>query len=64
MKNDLNNIDTLGTLLAQIAELEKQASAIKDGLTLGDRTLVGLGSVVIRDTPANSRVAGSPARQL
>jgi len=32
MKNDLNNIDTLGTLLAQIADLEKQASAIKDGL--------------------------------
>jgi hypothetical protein len=32
MKNDLNNIDTLGTLLAQIADLEKQASAIKDDL--------------------------------
>ena len=32
MKNDLNNIDTLGTLLAQIADLEKQANAIKDDL--------------------------------
>jgi len=32
MKNDLNNIDTLGALLAQIADLEKQANAIKDGL--------------------------------
>jgi hypothetical protein len=32
MKNDLNTIDTLGTLLAQIADLEKQASAIKDDL--------------------------------
>jgi hypothetical protein len=32
MKNDLNTIDTLGTLLAQIAELEKQAEAIKDDL--------------------------------
>jgi len=31
---------------------------------LGDRTLVGLGSVVIRDTPPDSRVAGCPARQL
>ena len=39
-------------------------SAIKDGLTLGNGTLVGLGSVVICDTPANSRVAGCPARQL
>lgn len=32
MKNDLNNVDTLGTLLAQIADLEKQAKAIKDSL--------------------------------
>jgi hypothetical protein len=32
MKNDLNTIDSLGTLLAQIAELTKQADAIKDGL--------------------------------
>lgn len=32
MDNTLNNIDTLGTLLAQIAELTKQADAIKDGL--------------------------------
>lgn len=32
MNNDLNNIDTLGTLLAQIADLTKQADLIKDGL--------------------------------
>ena len=32
MQNDLNTIDTLGSLLAQIATLEKQADAIKDGL--------------------------------
>lgn len=32
MKNDLNNIDTLGALLAQIADLEKQAEAIKNDL--------------------------------
>lgn len=32
MKNDLNTIDTLGALLAQIADLEKQANAIKDDL--------------------------------
>ena len=32
MKNDLNNIDTLGALLAQIADLEKQAEAIKSDL--------------------------------
>ena len=32
MKNDLNTIDTLGALLAQIADLTKQADAIKDEL--------------------------------
>lgn len=32
MKNDLNLIDNLGALLAQIADLEKQANAIKDDL--------------------------------
>lgn len=29
MKNDLNTVDTLGELLAQIADLEKKAEAIK-----------------------------------
>jgi hypothetical protein len=32
MKNDLNTVDTLGALLAQIADLEKQAEAIKSEL--------------------------------
>jgi hypothetical protein len=32
MNNTLNNVDTLGKLLAQIADLTKQADAIKDGL--------------------------------
>ena len=34
MNNDLqtNSVDTLGSLLAQIADLTKQADAIKDGI--------------------------------
>ena len=32
MRNDLTTIDTLGALLAQIADLEKQADAIKADL--------------------------------
>ena len=32
MKNDINSVDTLGTLLAQIAELEAKAEAIKADL--------------------------------
>jgi hypothetical protein len=32
MQNDLNTIDTLGSILAQIAELEQRANEIKDQL--------------------------------
>ena len=32
MHNDLNTIDTLGTILGQISDLEKQAEAIKSQL--------------------------------
>ena len=32
MQNDLNTIDTLGSILAQIAELEARANEIKDQL--------------------------------
>ena len=34
MNNDINftSVDTLGTLLAQIADLTKQADAIKDSI--------------------------------
>lgn len=49
MKNDLNTIDTLGALLAQIADLEKQAEAIKadlkDAATAANGTNVYEGSL-------------------
>lgn len=32
MKNDLNNVDTLGMLLAQIADLQAKAEAIKNDM--------------------------------
>jgi hypothetical protein len=43
MKNDLNanNVDTLGMLLAQIADLTKQADAIKDTIKDGGKTVEG-----------------------
>jgi acetyltransferase-like isoleucine patch superfamily enzyme len=39
-------------------------SRIINGITIGDRALLGLGSNVIREVPADARVAGNPARPL
>lgn len=37
---------------------------ILPGITIGDGAIIGAGSVVTRDVPAGSRVAGIPARRL
>lgn len=44
MNNDLafNDVDTLGQLLAQIADLTKQADAIKDKIKDGGKTVEGV----------------------
>ena len=39
-------------------------SIILPGVTIGENALVGAGSVVTRDVPANSIVVGNPARIL
>jgi acetyltransferase-like isoleucine patch superfamily enzyme len=39
-------------------------SIVMPGVTIGDESIVGSGSVVTRDVPANSIVAGNPARIL
>lgn len=38
------------------------SAAILQRLTIGERALVGMGAVVIRDVPENVTVAGNPAR--
>ena len=44
MNNDLafNDVDTLGNLLAQIADLTKQADKIKDEIKDGGKTVEGV----------------------
>lgn len=40
------------------------SSTIIGGVTIGDNVVVAAGSVVIRDVPANTLVAGNPARVI
>ncbi|PZR77583.1 MAG: N-acetyltransferase [Chthoniobacterales bacterium] len=39
-------------------------ATILGGVTIGEHAVVGAGSVVVRDVPAHSTVAGNPARLL
>ena len=39
-------------------------STILSGLTIGEKAIVGAGSVVTKDVPANAIVAGNPAKVL
>lgn len=39
-------------------------AAIKQCTTIGDRSIVGMGSVVIRDVPPDVTVVGSPAKEI
>ena len=39
-------------------------STLLGGITIGENALVGAGSVVTKDVPANSRVAGNPAKLI
>lgn len=38
------------------------SSSVRDGLVIGERTIVGLGAVVVKDIPPNLTVMGVPAR--
>ena len=39
-------------------------STILPGITIGDGAIIGAGSVVTKDVPANTIVAGNPARKM
>ena len=51
------------TIIKKGASLGSGAT-ILSGLTVGENAIVGAGSVVTKDVPANSIVAGNPARVL
>lgn len=51
------------TLIKKHASIGSNAT-ILCGVTIGENAIVGAGSVVVRDVPANVIVAGNPARVL
>jgi UDP-2-acetamido-3-amino-2,3-dideoxy-glucuronate N-acetyltransferase len=51
------------TLVKQGASVGSSAT-ILCGITIGENAIVGAGSVVTKDVPANTTVAGNPARIL
>ena len=51
------------TLVRRGASIGTNAT-ILGGITIGERSIVGAGSVVTRDVPAGAIVAGNPARLL
>jgi acetyltransferase-like isoleucine patch superfamily enzyme len=53
----------LSTLVKQGASIGSGAT-ILGGVTIGENALVGAGSVVTKDVPANATVVGNPARLL
>jgi UDP-2-acetamido-3-amino-2,3-dideoxy-glucuronate N-acetyltransferase len=53
----------LPTLVKQGASIGSGA-VLMGGITVGEKAIVGAGSVVTKDVPANTIVAGNPARVL
>jgi acetyltransferase-like isoleucine patch superfamily enzyme len=51
------------TLVKRGASIGSGATILAN-VTIGEHAIVGAGSVVTKDVPANMIVAGSPARQL
>lgn len=54
-------VTSLGVRLGQDVWVGTRA-CIRDGVTVGDHAVIGMGSVVTRDVPAWAIVGGSPAR--
>jgi acetyltransferase-like isoleucine patch superfamily enzyme len=51
-----------GTTLVRKGASVGSSSTLLCGITIGENAIVGAGSVVTRDVPANTVVAGNPAR--
>lgn len=62
MKDDRNREDVCGKAVRPV--LRGHARGAPPGVTIGPGCVVGAGSVVTRDIPADSLAAGNPCRVL
>ena len=53
-----------GEVVVGAGSMVGAGAVIKQGVRLGAEVMVGAGAVVLRDVPARTRVAGSPARTI
>jgi acetyltransferase-like isoleucine patch superfamily enzyme len=53
----------LKTLVKKGASIGANAT-ILPGITIGENAMIGAGSVVLKDVPANTVWVGNPARQI
>ena len=58
------NVSLAGSVYVEADCYLGQACTVKQLLRIGRDSLIGMGSVVLRDVPPNSVMAGNPARRL
>ena len=62
--NDLDSLLIKERELATEKTNQLNSVVIMLGITIGDNTIIGAGSVVIKDIPANVITAGNPCRVI
>jgi acetyltransferase-like isoleucine patch superfamily enzyme len=60
----MNDDWTVVPILVKCGASIGSGATILCGVTIGERAIVGAGAVVIKDVPADARVAGNPAQVL
>ncbi len=60
-KNGIQNIETSPVKIGDGVWIGMNATILK-GVTIGDNSIVAAGALVIRNVPANTMVAGVPAK--
>lgn len=61
--NGVQNVETSPVKVGNGVWIGMNATILK-GVTIGDNAVIAAGSVVVRDVPANSVVAGVPAKVI